>query len=101
MMKKDLQTLVFSRGIHLTSAKHKRGQGMKSLAGSKGRALGRFLGQSPKPAEQKTTYLSKFPVAMRPGGTPLPIPNRTVKTRTAYDTWLVTARESEWLPELF
>ena len=35
------------------------------------------------------------------GETPLPIPNRTVKTQTAYDTWLATARESEWLPELF
>ena len=38
---------------------------------------------------------------MRLGETPLPIPNRTVKTQTAYDTWLATARESEWLPELF
>ena len=43
----------------------------------------------------------KFPVVMRLGETPLPIPNRTVKTQTAYDTWLATARESEWLPELF
>ena len=38
---------------------------------------------------------------MRLGETPLPIPNRTVKTQTAYDTWLETARESEWLPDLF
>ena len=35
---------------------------------------------------------------MRLGETPLPIPNRTVKTQTAYDTWLETARESKWLP---
>ena len=60
-------------------------------------------GQSPWPAEQKNkrSYLSKLPVVMRLGETPLPIPNRTVKTQTAYDTWLATARESEWLPELF
>ena len=37
---------------------------------------------------------------MRLGETPLPIPNRTVKTQTAYDTWWETARESRTLPEL-
>ena len=37
--------------------------------------------------------------AMRPGETPVPIPNTTVKTQTADGTVLETARESRWLPE--
>ena len=40
----------------------------------------------------------KIPVAMRLWETPVPIPNTTVKTQTADDTWLETARESKWLP---
>ena len=31
--------------------------------------------------------------------TPVPMPNTTVKTQAADDTWLETARESKWLPE--
>ena len=31
--------------------------------------------------------------------TPVPIPNTKVKTQSADDTWLETARESRWLPE--
>ena len=42
--------------------------------------------------------LRKIPVAMRLWETPVPIPNTTVKTQTADDTWLETARESKWLP---
>ena len=42
--------------------------------------------------------LKKIPVAMRLWETPVPIPNTTVKTQTADDTWLETARESKWLP---
>ena len=42
----------------------------------------------------------KFPVAMRLWETPVPMPNTTVKTQAADDTWLETARESKWLPEL-
>ena len=40
----------------------------------------------------------EIPVAMRLWETPVPIPNTTVKTQTADDTWLETARESKWLP---
>ena len=41
----------------------------------------------------------RLPVAMRPGGTPVPIPNTMVKTWAADDTMLGTAWESRWLPE--
>ena len=41
-----------------------------------------------------------FPVAMRFGDTPVPIPNTTVKTEAADDTMLETAWESRWLPDL-
>ena len=47
----------------------------------------------------------KIPVAMRPGGTHVPIPNtypvlaRGVKTRAADGTMLETAWESRWLPD--
>ena len=41
----------------------------------------------------------KFPVVMRLRETPVPMPNTTVKTQAADDTWLETARESKWLPE--
>ena len=40
----------------------------------------------------------KHPVAMRPGGTPVPIPNTKVKPREADDT--AGTRESRWPPEL-
>ena len=43
--------------------------------------------------------MSKFPVVMRLWDTPVPIPNTKVKTQSADDTWLETARESKWLPE--
>ena len=36
---------------------------------------------------------------MRLRETPVPMPNTTVKTQAADDTWLETARESKWLPE--
>ncbi len=39
-------------------------------------------------------------MAMRLWETPVPMPNTTVKTQAADDTWLETARESKWLPEL-
>ena len=41
-----------------------------------------------------------FPVAMRLGDTPVPIPNTMVKTQAADGTMLVTAWESRWLPDL-
>ena len=44
-------------------------------------------------------YTERFPVAMRPGETPVPIPNTTVKTQTADGTMLETAWESRWLPD--
>ena len=43
--------------------------------------------------------LKRFPVVMRTGDTPVPIPNTTVKTCTADGTMLETAWESRWLPE--
>ncbi len=42
-----------------------------------------------------------FLVAMRPRETPVPIPNTMVKPWTADGTWLVTTRESRWLPILY
>ena len=44
--------------------------------------------------------VKKFPVAMRLGETPVPIPNTMVKTQAADGTMLVTAWESRWLPDL-
>ena len=41
-----------------------------------------------------------FPVAIRPGETPVPIPNTMVKTRVADGTALETMWESRWLPKL-
>ena len=41
-----------------------------------------------------------FPVAMRLGDTPVPIPNTTVKTQSADGTMLETAWESRWVPDL-
>ena len=37
---------------------------------------------------------------MRPGETPVPIPNTMVKTRAAENTLLETAREDRWLPDI-
>ena len=44
-----------------------------------------------------TTHL----VAMRLGGTPVPIPNTMVKTQAAESTALETVWEGRWLPEPF
>ena len=49
----------------------------------------------------KKDLITKFPVAMRFGDTPVPIPNTMVKTEAAEDTMLETAWESRWLPEPF
>ena len=46
-----------------------------------------------------TTDNRIFPVAMRLGDTPVPIPNTMVKTQAADGTMLETAWESRWLPE--
>ena len=40
-----------------------------------------------------------FPVAIRYGVTPVPIPNTTVKTISAEGTVLETIRENRWLPD--
>ena len=40
-----------------------------------------------------------FPVAMRLGDTPVPIPNTTVKTQSADGTALETVWESRWAPD--
>ncbi len=47
------------------------------------------------------TYNRKFPVAMRLGVTPVPIPNTMVKPQAADGTMLETAWESRWLPDSF
>ena len=43
--------------------------------------------------------ITGFPVAMRLGETPVPIPNTMVKTQEADGTMLETAWESRWLPD--
>ena len=43
--------------------------------------------------------VTNFPVAMRLGETPVPIPNTMVKTQEADGTMLETAWESRWLPD--
>ena len=45
--------------------------------------------------------VTNFPVAMRLGETPVPIPNTMVKTQEADGTMLETAWESRWLPGSF
>ena len=49
----------------------------------------------------KKDLITKFPVAMRFGDTPVPIPNTMVKPQTADGTMLETAWESRWLPDPF
>ena len=44
--------------------------------------------------------LIRFLVAMRAGETPVHIPNTMVKTCTAENTLLETARKDRWLPDL-
>ena len=48
---------------------------------------------------QEKNLITTFPVAMRFGDTPVPIPNTMVKTEAAEDTMLETAWESRWLPD--
>ena len=43
--------------------------------------------------------LKRFPVVMRTGDTPVPIPNTTVKTQSADGTALETVWESRWAPD--
>ena len=43
--------------------------------------------------------IKDFPVAMRFGVTPVPIPNTTVKTKAAESTILATVWEDRWLPD--
>ena len=43
--------------------------------------------------------IKRFPVAMRFGETPVPIPNTTVKTKAAESTILATVWEDRWLPD--
>ena len=50
-------------------------------------------------ARTKARQRRRFPVAMRLGETPVPIPNTMVKTQAADDTILETVWESRWLPD--
>ena len=43
----------------------------------------------------------RYPVPMRLGDTPVPIPNTTVKTQAADGTMLETAWESRRVPDTF
>ena len=52
-------------------------------------------------AEDSHEVTDYFLVAMRLGGTPVPIPNTMVKTQTADGTILETVWESRWLPDLW
>ena len=52
----------------------------------------------PQKKDTKKTS-EEFPVAMRLGDTPVPIPNTMVKTQAADGTMLETAWESRWLPD--
>ena len=52
----------------------------------------------PQKKDTKKTS-EEFPVAMRLGETPVPIPNTMVKTRAADGTMLETAWESRWPPK--
>ena len=45
--------------------------------------------------------LKKILVSMRLGDTPVPIPNTTVKTKTAENTILETIWEDRWMPDLW
>ena len=47
----------------------------------------------------RENLITAFPVAMRSGDTPVPIPNTMVKTWAADGTMLETAWESRWLPD--
>ena len=48
---------------------------------------------------QRNETSKRFPVAMRLGDTPVPIPNTMVKTQAADGTILETVWESRWLPD--
>ncbi len=48
----------------------------------------------------RTSLRTNFSVAIRPGETPVPIPNTMVKTWEADGTALETVWESRWLPNL-
>ena len=52
-----------------------------------------------KAKESACQSITKIPVAMRPGETPVLIPNTMVKTWAADDTILETVWESRWLPD--
>ena len=45
--------------------------------------------------------IMRFPVMMRSGDTPVPIPNTTVKTWAVDGTWRAAAWESRWSPEFY
>ena len=47
----------------------------------------------------RRNYNFIFPVAIRLGETPVPIPNTMVKTQAADGTILETIWENRWLPE--
>ena len=59
------------------------------------------LSREPEAAEaaKGEAVTKSFPVAMRLGDTPVPIPNTMVKTQAADGTALETMWESRWLPD--
>ena len=50
---------------------------------------------------QVSRETKKILVPMRLGDTPVPIPNTTVKTKTAENTILETIWEDRWMPDLY
>ena len=50
---------------------------------------------------QVSRETKKILVSMRLGETPVPIPNTTVKTKTAENTILETIWEDRWMPDLY
>ena len=76
-----------------------QGSMMHHRADDRARGMEDAEGQGKMQAWRKEKTTQRFPVAMRPGATPVPIPNTKVKTWTADDTVLETARESRRLPD--
>ena len=98
---------------HLLSKEKSRGCGYCLLFDLKGFLLAKIpgldfceKGDAAKRSESRGTegrtkaeHAATLLVPIHPGDTPVPIPNTTVKTRTAEGTMLETAWENRWVPE--
>ena len=77
------------------------GYGSEEAGGRKRKRDGGSVEAGDLRVRKKRLYRRRIPVAMRAGGTPVPIPNTMVKTCAADGTMLGTAWESRRLPESF